>query len=303
MSVDLEKGSWPGAGPGPVRTSVTVADGVEVSLIAGNPDGALTPVLMVHGLASNARLWDGVAAELAAAGHPVAAVDQRGHGRSAKPTGGYDFETLTADLVTVIAALGWDRRPPMVAGQSWGGNVVLDLAARHPDAVSGLTLVDGGTIELSARFADWPTCEAALAPPPLAGTRAADFERLIRSHHPSWPETGIAGTLANMEVRDDGTIAPWLSRDNHMRILRNLWEHRPRQLYPQVRTAVLMLMAADAANPRWMAGKKDEVVAAEVGLARSQTHWIEGDHDLHAQFPGLVAGLIHTAAEAEAEAK
>ena len=285
------------AGPEPARSSLPVADGVELSVITANPDGPRTPVLMVHGLASNARLWDGVAAALAEAGHPVAAVDQRGHGRSSKPDTGYDFATLTSDLVDLIAALGWAERPPVVAGQSWGGNVVLDLAARHPGVISALVMVDGGTIELSARFADWPTCEAALAPPPLIGTPAGDFERMIRSHHPSWPEAGVAGTLANMEVLDDGTIRPWLSRDNHMRILRQLWEHRPRDLYPQVDAPALLLMAADGSNPRWMAGKREEVAAAESGLRRSDIHWIDGDHDLHAQYPDRVAGLIHNLAE------
>lgn len=282
---------------GPSRMTVTVAEGVDLSVVPAGLDGPLTPVLLVHGLASNARLWDGVAASLAAAGHPVAAVDQRGHGLSSKPDSGYDFTTITSDLVTLIDRLGWSGRPPMVAGQSWGGNVVLDLAANHPGAASGIALVDGGTIELAARFADWPTAESALAPPPLLGTPRADFERMMRAHHPDWPESGIAGSLANVEVLTDGTIRPWLSRDNHMRILRGLWEHRPRRLYPAVEVPVLILMAEDRANPRWMAGKREEVAAAEAGLARCRVHWIEGDHDLHAQFPDRVAGLIHDATE------
>ena len=148
--------------------------------------------LLVHGLASNARLWDGVATRLAGRGHPVAAVDQRGHGQSDKPDSGYDFATLTEDLAAVLAALDWpDDRTPLAAGQSWGANVVLELAIRHPGAVGGLVLVDGGTMDLADRFADWPTCEAALAPPPLLGTKAVDFEAMIRLHHPDWPEEGI----------------------------------------------------------------------------------------------------------------
>lgn len=281
----------------PARMTVKVADGVELSVVPSGMDGPLTPVLLVHGLASNARLWDGVAGYLAAAGHPVAAVDQRGHGQSSKPDDGYDFGTITADLAVLVSELGWAGRSPMVAGQSWGGNVVLDLAANRSGVAGGITLVDGGTIELAARFADWPTAETALAPPPLIGTPYEAFERMVRSHHPDWPETGIAGSLANMEVLPDGTIRPWLSRENHMRILRRLWEHRPRELYPKVAVPVLVLMADDQANPRWMAGKRQEVAAAEAALARSTVHWIEGDHDLHAQFPERVAGLIHEATE------
>ena len=276
---------------------VPVAAGVNLNVLTAGPDLASPPVLMVHGLASNARLWDGVADHLLAAGHPVASVDQRGHGRSDKPEAGYDFATLTDDLLAVIDALGWTGdRAPFVAGQSWGANVVLELAARHPAATVGLALVDGGTIELSGRFADWPTCEAALAPPPLIGTRADAFERLIRTHHPDWPEAGIAGTLANMETRPDGTIRPWLSRPTHMTILRHLWEHHPSERYPLVDVPVLILPADDPVNPRWLAGKRDEVARATKSLKRSHTEWIAGDHDLHAQHPGVVAELIHRAA-------
>ena len=112
--------------------SAVVTGGVRLHLRRW--DGEDRPFLLVHGLASNARLWDGVAAALAAAGHPVVAVDQRGHGRSAKPDSGYDLPTCAADLVA------GDRPPrlgssPVVAGQSWGGNVVLAVGARpaRPD--------------------------------------------------------------------------------------------------------------------------------------------------------------------------
>src|SRR5205814_1709852 len=89
------------------------------------PDGEGVPFLLVHGLASNARMWDGVASALAGLGHPVAAVDQRGHGRSDKPDSGYDFITVTDDLVAVLDGLGFERS--VAVGQSWGGNVVVEL--------------------------------------------------------------------------------------------------------------------------------------------------------------------------------
>ncbi len=275
---------------------VPVADGVHLRVLLAAPRNPLTPVLLVHGLASNARLWDGVAERLAKTGHPVAAVDQRGHGQSSKPDSGYDFATLTDDLIGLLERLDWTGSSrPFAAGQSWGANVVLELAARHPDATSGVALVDGGTMELAARFADWPTCEAALAPPQLAGTSAAEFERMLRSYHPDWPESGITGTLANVEVLEDGTIRPWLSRSHHMTILRKLWEHHPGARYGLLKVPALILAAEDRSNQRWMAGKREEVARAAAGLERSLTRWIPGDHDLHAQHPDVVAQLIHDA--------
>ena len=68
------------------------------------------PALLVHGLASNARVWDGVAALLAAAGREVLAVDLRGHGASAAvpdPPDGPTWEAASAlanaELVTIPA--------------------------------------------------------------------------------------------------------------------------------------------------------------------------------------------------------
>ncbi len=95
-------------------------------------EGSGRPFLLVHGLASNALLWQGVAEHLAAAGHRVVAVDPRGHGESDAPADGYDTVTAAADLRAVSAAL--DLQDPVVVGQSWGGNVVL----RHAELYGGV---------------------------------------------------------------------------------------------------------------------------------------------------------------------
>ncbi|MDP9442178.1 MAG: alpha/beta hydrolase [Actinomycetota bacterium] len=247
--------------------------------------GDKVPFLLVHGLASNALLWQGVAEELSAAGHPVTAVDQRGHGQSDKPDEGYDFATLSADLAAVTVALGWNR--PVVAGQSWGGNVVLELGAREPGVPRGLVLVDGGWIDLS-RFRTWEECETAMAPPPVEGIPAALVEATLRERHPDWPESGIRGAMACYGVRDNGAIEPWLSRSHHMTILRHLWEQRPATLYPLVEVPVLLLPCDDGSPGH----RREEVAAAEIGLRRSRTAWQAADHDVHAQHPEKVARLL-----------
>ena len=149
----------------------------------------------MHGLASNARLWDGVATRLAAAGHPVAAVDQRGHGQSDKPDDGYDFATLTEDLAAILADLDWQGdRTPLVAGQSWGANVVLELAVRQPGPPSGhRSSWTGGRWTWPAGLRTGPRARRRWPRRRLTGTKAVDFEAMIRLHHPDWPEEGIAG--------------------------------------------------------------------------------------------------------------
>ncbi len=275
----------------PLRSRVPVATDVCLSTIARDaaPDtGTRTPVLLVHGLASNARMWDGVGEALARLGHPSVAVDQRGHGRSDTPDTGYDFGTLAADLIAVMDATGLAR--PIVAGQSWGAHVVLELAVRHPDRVSGVVCVDGGLGLLREAFPDWPTAERALTPPRLVGTPRTELERHVRSRHPDWPESGIEGMLANFRVRDDGTIEPWLTLPRHMTIARRLWEHDPVALFPRIEVPVLLLLAEPAGGdpPRHRAAEAIEAVAPEVTI-----QWFRpADHDIHAQSPDRVAAAI-----------
>lgn len=259
--------------------SVEVAPDVRLHVREWHGDG--TPVLLVHGLASNSLLWDGVGARLAERGHAVAAVDQRGHGRSSKPDDGYDFETVTADLVGLIEALDFDR--PVVAGQSWGGNVVIELGRRHPDFVSGVVAVDGGTIELATRFPSWEEAAKAMAPPKLMGTPFAQMEAWARRSHEGWPDGAVEAALANFEVREDGTVAPWLTFERHMAILRSLWEHRPSTIYGDVRVPVLLVPAGDA-------GK---VADAEAALPQARVRAFPGaHHDVHLQHPVEVADAI-----------
>ena len=246
------------------------------------------PMLLVHGLASNAQLWTGVATRLAAAGHRVVAVDQRGHGLSAKVDDGYDFATLSADLVAVATAIGIER--PVAVGQSWGGNVVLELAARHPDHVRGVACVDGGQIDLSQEFGgDRDAMLEALTPPRLAGMRMADLEAGMASRLADWPAAGLRGQLANFVRRPDGTTAPHLTLDRHLRILDHLWDHHPAARFPLVDVPVLLLPV------RGGAARAHAVESAEAGLATVRTHWFEGHHDVHAEQPDLVVEVLRTA--------
>lgn len=279
----------------PLIQRVTVADQVALHVLDWTrPDATGRAMVLVHGLASNARLWDGVAVELARLGHPVVSLDLRGHGRSDKPDDGYDLATVADDVRTALDQLALER--PVVAGQSWGGNVAIALAHRHPGRVAGISCVDGGIIELADRFPDWDECAERLAPPRLEGLALTRMETFMRSAHPDWPETGIAGALANFDVLEDGTIRPWLTFERHMKILRGLWEERPSARFRELAEPVLFLPAAGTGEVAWTIDKRAAIERAEAQLARSRTVWTAGDHDLHAQFPVHVAALLHEAA-------
>jgi pimeloyl-ACP methyl ester carboxylesterase len=297
--VELAVDTWP---PG-----VTAAAAVVTGATAGaaRPPHATEPArpntappfLLVHGLASNARMWDGVAARLVEAGSTALTVDLRGHGRSSKPAGPYDVPTVAGDLATLIAHVGLDR--PVVAGQSWGGNVAVELAGRHPDLVRGIVCVDGGWLELGREFAGWDACRSALAPPRLLGRRLEEVEEHVRSAHPDWPESGIRGVLANFEVRPDGTIAPWLTYERHIEVLRGLWDHHPSTRYASIGVPVLLVPAVtdvssrldEAASDRTRRKRRD-VEAAAAAISTAQVRWLTGDHDVHAQHPHELAAVM-----------
>ena len=259
-------------------------------------DGDRQPFVLVHGLASNGSTWDAVAAELASNGHIVVAVDQRGHGLSDKPATGYDFDTIADDLVRLLDRLGYEQS--VMAGQSWGGNVVLDLGARYPTRASQLIFVDGGYLDLQMRpGATWEQVAEQLRPPALAGMLRTDLEARLRTMHPDWTDAGVEATLGNFETLPDGAVRPWLSLDRHMQILRALWEQRPGELYSRVQAPVLIVAAEDPHNPAWMAVKRQQVDAAQAGLAQVSVHWFaDTAHDIHVHRPKQLAAVMLSAA-------
>lgn len=102
-------------------------------------------VLLVHGITSNLRFWDVIAARLDDdTERPVRsiAVDLRGRGRSAHLPGPSSMAGHAEDLVAVVDHLGVAAAP--IAGHSMGGFVASIAAHTHPSRFPAVVLVDGG---------------------------------------------------------------------------------------------------------------------------------------------------------------
>jgi pimeloyl-ACP methyl ester carboxylesterase len=98
------------------------------------------PVLAIHGVSSNCRLWNWFRAE--APEISLVAPDLRGRGRSIAVTGPSSPAQHAEDMVAVLDELGLDRVTG--CGMSMGGFVAVALATAHPDRVRAVVLVDGG---------------------------------------------------------------------------------------------------------------------------------------------------------------
>ncbi|ETB19119.1 peroxidase [Mycobacterium avium subsp. avium 10-9275] len=105
-------------------------------------DGAGRPsILMLHGGGQNRFSWKNTGQTLADEGLHVVALDSRGHGDSDRsPQADYQIETLTADVLRVLDAIG---RPVTIIGASMGGLTGILAAHRAgPAKVTRLVLVD-----------------------------------------------------------------------------------------------------------------------------------------------------------------
>jgi len=242
--------------------------------------------LLYHGLSSNAATWDLVASRLERHGFRVLSVNQRGHGLSDKPDDGYDFSTLVEDVRQVIQAAGLSD--VIIAGQSWGGNVALELAARYPGLALGYVFVDGGFLNLS-RKGTWEDVARDLRPPDLMGISLTTVREMIQARHPEWYPDGIELTLKNFQTLPDGTVRPWLTLDRHMTILKALYDQDVVGLFPRVEERVLICAAADGSQ--MMDAKADQVALAGKSIARSEVVWFEGTaHDIHVDRPEELVG-------------
>lgn len=90
-------------------------------------DGA--PVVFCHPWALNSDIWEYQLVELAERGFRCIAYDRRGHGRSDDPGQGYDFDTLAADLATIIEGL--DLHNVTLVGYSMGSAEIIRYMSRH----------------------------------------------------------------------------------------------------------------------------------------------------------------------------
>jgi pimeloyl-ACP methyl ester carboxylesterase len=105
------------------------------------------PVLLVHGIMSDAGVFWRLGPALAAAGHRVLAMDMPAHGATGPWRGRYALAETAADLAALIRSLDLDADTLSVLGHSWGGMVVagLPIAGIRPRK---LILLDPPYLEL-----------------------------------------------------------------------------------------------------------------------------------------------------------
>jgi pimeloyl-ACP methyl ester carboxylesterase len=124
----------------PTSHNVPGADGNRIHVLEWSTEGV--PLLLLHGFGNEAHIWDDFA-PVAAPYYRTLALDHRGHGDSDwDAERRYDLDSLVRDVDAVTRAFEIERA--VVIGHSLGGRVATLYAAKFPERMAGLAIVDIG---------------------------------------------------------------------------------------------------------------------------------------------------------------
>ncbi len=153
--------------------------------------GEGTPVVLVHGFAGNKEYWLELARELD--GHRLVIPDLQGWGRSTRrDDADYRVDAQVERFVAFLDALDLER--VHLVGHSMGGHIAGLVAARHPERVTTLTLVETAGVRFTPN--DFARRVFAGETPFNFGTRA-EFDAFMHELFvaPRWLPPRIRGVL------------------------------------------------------------------------------------------------------------
>ncbi|MFH1807513.1 MAG: alpha/beta hydrolase [Pseudomonadota bacterium] len=130
-----------------IRERDVVVNGVRLHLAEAGSEGA-PPVVLVPGQSMPWQSYQKVIPWLTPR-FRVLAIDVRGHGRSEHTPGQYTLRTCGDDLIALLHEVV--QAPAICCGNSSGGLIAMDAAARAPDLVCGLLMEDPPLFS-----AEWP---------------------------------------------------------------------------------------------------------------------------------------------------
>jgi pimeloyl-ACP methyl ester carboxylesterase len=233
----------------PVLTTRDVtASGVRLRVVER---GTGPKLVLLHSLFMDHTTWNAVAEELASE-YCVITPDLPGYGESEKPAPArfaYDIAAFTSAIADLYAALSLGRAT--VIGHGLGGAVALTLAARHPELVSELVVVDalaeGAEPWAIGRLAHLPLAGSLVFKQLLGrslfgvyfrelflGEKAAISEERLDAYYLAFNAPAARGSvLATLRATvDTRPVAAQTSRIQKRTLV--IWGHRDRLLRPSV---------------------------------------------------------------------
>src|SRR5712691_11902461 len=166
--------------------------------------GSGPSTLLLHGIGNYGRYWD-LFADAVGGRLTLVAPDARGHGESGRPAAGYAPADFTADALAVLDALRIDSA--VVVGHSMGGLHSINLAARHPERVRALVIVDASPEPLPAGA---ERAQRLLTGRPARFADRDDARAYLERTSPGYPSAVYENRLAFAFREEDGGLV-WRS--------------------------------------------------------------------------------------------
>ena len=180
------------------------------------------PIVFAHGLLWSGRMFDAQVAALRDR-YRCVTFDFRGQGRSAVTRDGYDMDALSLDAAALIETLG--IAPCHFAGLSMGGFIGMRLAARRPELLRSLILLetagDAEPLENVRRYRQFLFVERLLGPGAVAGrvmpvmfgqsfltdpareAERAEWQRRLAANHRVGIRRATLGVIERQAVEDE----------------------------------------------------------------------------------------------------
>jgi non-heme chloroperoxidase len=166
--------------------------------------GSGPAIVLLHGWPLDSRSWEPQLFPLLSAGYRVITYDRRGFGRSSRPTVGYDFDTLAADLDVLLTEL--DLHDATLIGFSLGTGELARYVGRHgTDRVKSLVFIES----LAPSFE-----KSASNPNGVDEAGVAAVQQAILDDRFAW-WTGLLGDFLNLDkylgvrVSEETVRAAW----------------------------------------------------------------------------------------------
>jgi len=147
-------------------------------------------VILQAGLSASSSSWARIAPAVAAS-TTVCAYDRAGHGRSDEAAAPQDGIALATDLHTLLERAGV-AGPYVLAAHSSGGPYVRVFAARYPDQVAGMVLLDAQPADAFTALPTYPATYTTL--------------RLLGTLSPTLARVGLLGPILGLSA-DESTVA------------------------------------------------------------------------------------------------
>lgn len=245
--------------------------------ITGNPTGH--KLVFLHGLMGSAANWRRIIPSFEGQYH-VLAFDQRGHGRSFQPSGGYHPRDYAMDLKKILDELGWEE--VALVGHSMGGRNALEFASRFSQRVNALVLEDIAP-EASSLAVNNIERLLELVPTPFATREEAKdfFDQRYPSLISFYPKADVVARFlfTNIETKSEGGFN-W--RFSKSAVLQSLREGRNEDRWDALRNLKMPVLIVRGENSTDLTHETFAKMLAVLPSARGvevpdSGHWVHFD--------------------------